>query len=177
MPIESAIAKAFRMTDEVWARHANPWSVYTRIPSLIPLVLAVWSRVWIGWWALAPVGAVVLWIWLNPRLFPPPRSTDNWASKGVLGERVWLERRRLDLPRHHRVFPSLLAGLSAAGLPFLVWGLWRLEVWPTVVGTILVMGCKLWFVDRMVWLFEEMKDADPRFRRWLDREGEDTGGG
>ena len=27
MSIEKKIATIFRMTDEVWARHANPWSV------------------------------------------------------------------------------------------------------------------------------------------------------
>ena len=42
--IAEKTAKAFRLTDEAWLRHANPWSVYTRI--LIPpaFALAVWSR-------------------------------------------------------------------------------------------------------------------------------------
>lgn len=49
------------MTDETWARHANPWSVYTRF-SILPLfALAVWSRAWIGWGALIAVTAVVFW--------------------------------------------------------------------------------------------------------------------
>jgi hypothetical protein len=38
-----AVAGAFRMTDEAWYSHANPWSVYTRfaaIPPLVPVVTA-----------------------------------------------------------------------------------------------------------------------------------------
>jgi hypothetical protein len=40
----SVIASAFRMSDEVWRRHAHPWSVCTRFAAIPPLVLAIWSR-------------------------------------------------------------------------------------------------------------------------------------
>ncbi|MBX9255391.1 hypothetical protein H1Q63_15855 [Desmonostoc muscorum CCALA 125] len=50
--------------------------------------MPVWSRVWLGWWSLIPVTIAVLWMWLNPRIFPKPQSTYHWISKGVLGERV-----------------------------------------------------------------------------------------
>jgi hypothetical protein len=30
-----------------------------------------------------------------------------------------------------------------------------------------IMLGKLWFVDRMVWLYEDMKDATPEYRSWL----------
>ena len=40
------------MSDAVWARHANLWSVYTRFTVLPLLVMAIWSRAWIGWWVL-----------------------------------------------------------------------------------------------------------------------------
>ena len=69
LPPSDQIAQAFAMSDEVWARHANPWSVWTRFSILPLLVAAIWSRVWIGRWALLPTAAVVLWAWLNPRLF------------------------------------------------------------------------------------------------------------
>ncbi|MCA8931790.1 MAG: hypothetical protein KDA49_04945, partial [Rhodospirillaceae bacterium] len=52
------VAGAFRMDDATWARHASPWSVWTRVPIALLLVLAIWSRVWLGWWALLPVALV-----------------------------------------------------------------------------------------------------------------------
>jgi hypothetical protein len=167
MAYERAMAQAFGMDEQTWARHANPWSVWTRYTVLPLLMLAVWSRVWLGWWAAAPVLLALLWMWVNPRLFRVPTSTDNWASRAVLGERVWMNRGEVPLPPHHRRAPHLLAAVAALGLPFLAWGLYRLEPWPTLCGLLLVFAGKLWFLDRMVWLYEDMKDVRPDYRRWL----------
>ncbi len=167
MTLERIIAQAFAMSDEVWARHASPWSVWTRFTVLPLLVLGVWSRVWIGWWAVLPAAAAVLWAWLNPRIFPKPKSTDHWASKGVLGERVWLNRDKIPIPRHHRAAPHVLSSISALGMIFLIWGVIALALWPTLFGAALVYLGKLWFLDRMVWLYEDMKDTDAYYRSWL----------
>ena len=96
---EERIAKLFSMTDEVWEKHANPWSVWTRFSALPLLAVAIWSRLWIGPWAWALLSVTIYWIWINPRLFKKPLSTDNWASKAVLGERVWLNRKCIPVPR------------------------------------------------------------------------------
>lgn len=162
-----AIAASLSMSDAVWMRHANPWSVWTRMP-LIPLfAIAVCSRVWIGAWALVPVCILLIWTWLNPRIFPPPQTTHSWSSKAVLGERVWLNRMQVPIPVHHRIMANLLSGISLAGLPFFIWGLYALQIWPTILGVCLILFGKLWFIDRMVWLYEDMKDASPEYRRWL----------
>lgn len=161
------IATAFAMDEKTWMRHANPWSVWTRVFTLPLLILAIWSRVWLGWAAIVPIAALVIWLWINPRAFPPPRSTRNWASKAVLGERVWLNRNRVPIHSHHERAATLLSALSALGLPFLAWGLYQLAIWPTLLGFVLVLFGKLWFVDRMVWLFEDMTDASAEYRSWL----------
>ena len=169
---ESRIAKLFRMSDETWARHANPWSVYTRTTALPLITLAVWSRVWLGWWCLAGVAVALLWTWFNPRIFARPRATDNWASKGVFGERVWLARGTLSVPARHRLMPLVLSVCSGIGLMLLIWGLWQLNAWPTVTGNVLVILSKLWFLDRMVWIYEDMKDKNPTYRGWVYDERE-----
>lgn len=167
MVYERKIAWAFAMDDATWERHASPWSVWTRIGTLPLVVAAIWSRVWLGWGSLIPIGLVLAWIWLNPRLFARPRSTNNWASKGVLGERVWLNRDAIPVPERHRLVPHLLSAVAALGGLVLVYGLVVLEVWPTLFGATLAWIGKLWFVDRMVWLYEEMQDASPEYRKWL----------
>ncbi len=148
------------MSDAVWRRHANPWSCYSRFTALPLLALAIWSRIWIGAWAWAAVAGVLVWIWINPRVFPEPASLDNWASRGVLGERVFLNR-RAEIRAHHRHWA---AGLSLAALPgvvILAVGLWRLDPAWVVFGTVLTAGPKLWFVDRMVWLYSDwLRDHD-----------------
>jgi len=85
----------------------------------------------------------------------------------VLGERVWLNRKKVPIPEHHRFVPNLLSGVSGLGLPFLIWGLWRLEIWPTAVGVVLIYAGKVWFLDRMVWLYEDMKDSTTEYSSWL----------
>jgi hypothetical protein len=67
------------LSDETWMRHANPWSVWTRYAAFPLLVLAIWSRVWLGWGALVAVAIIIAWLIWNPRAFPPPASTRNWA--------------------------------------------------------------------------------------------------
>lgn len=157
----------FHMTDAVWARHANPWSVWTRYGCLPLLAIALWSRVWIGAWAWVPVLAILGWIWINPRCFPPPRSTRHWASKAVLGERVWLNRHQIPIPRHHLPVIAVTNGVNGGGFMLCVWGLVTLQIWPTVFGTTLVILGKTWFLDRMVWLYGDMCDRHPPYRAWL----------
>ncbi len=168
MDIYRAAEKLMGMSDETWQRHAHPLSVWTRVFLGLPLlVLAIWSRVWIGWWWLLALAGVLAFVWLNPRFTPVPRHTDNWAAKATFGERVWLNRKAVPIPEHHRLAPNILTGVSIAGVPFLAWGLYALEIWPTLFGAALVYLGKMWFVDRMVWLYDDMKDKHPDYAAWL----------
>jgi hypothetical protein len=165
--MERTIARLFVMSDEVWARHASGWSVWTRVATLPFLLLALWSHTWIGWWALFAVAAVLVWLWLNPRLFPRPRTTNTWGAKATFGERVWLNRDKVPIPSHHRVVPHVLSVVAAVGMVVAVGGALANALWPTALGAVLAYAGKLWFCDRMVWLYEDMKDADPAYRGWL----------
>jgi hypothetical protein len=153
---EEAMGRVFGLDSSGWARHANPWSVYTRIPAPVLLAAAVWTREWIGWWSLAPVALVCLWIGVNPRAFPPPADLRAWASRSVLGENFWSARSTTPVPERHRVAPLVLSALSAAGLPFIVWGLIAAEPWILATGLVTQTTGKLWFLDRMVWLHDDM---------------------
>lgn len=160
-------SSAHVMSDEVWRRHANPLSVITRYSSIPLLIAAIWSRAWLGWWCLLPIAAVAIWIWLNPRLFPVPASTENWASKAVLGERVWLNRKTMPIPAHHALAANVLNGVNVAGALLLCVGLYQLAPWPTALGFTITFFGKTWFLDRMVWLFEDMIHTSGEYRSWL----------
>jgi hypothetical protein len=41
MDAKNAVARMFRMDDEAWRRHANPWSVWTRFAAIPPLQVFV----------------------------------------------------------------------------------------------------------------------------------------
>ena len=166
MSIEQKIARAFALDNETWLHHANPWSVILRTTVLPVLVIAFWSRLWLGWWAVIPVALALLWMWVNPRIFPAPPSLDHWSSKAVLGERVWLNRDVVPVPEHHRTVPNLLSIVSGTGMLFVLFGVLMFDLWPAVFGMALVYCGKLWFLDRMVWLWEDMKDANDEYRIW-----------
>ncbi len=76
------VASLFGLEGDSWMKHANPASVWTRFSVLSILALAVWSRDWIGAWSLIPVALAIAWMFVNPLLFGPPKSTRNWASQG-----------------------------------------------------------------------------------------------
>jgi hypothetical protein len=85
----------------------------------------------------------------------------------VLGERIWTEGDRSELPdQFSSVVPTVAASYQAIGLAPLAYGLAKLEATPTVLGVLIVQGGKLWYIDRMVLLFEEMKTRDPEYARW-----------
>ena len=166
MTLERKIARAFALDDATWLRHANPWSVILRNTALPVLIIAFWSRLWLGGWSVIPVILALLWTWFNPRIFPAPQSLDHWTSRAVLGERVWLNRDVVPIPLYHRIVPNILSAVSGTGMLFVLWGVLMFDLWPAVFGMALVYCGKLWFLDRMVWLWEDMKNATEEYRNW-----------
>lgn len=156
-----AAERLMRMDDATWERHANPWSAYTRFSALPLLALAIWSRDWIGAWAWLAVAAALFWIWLNPRAFPPPKRLTNWASKAVLGERVFLGR-RAEVAAHHVAWANRLSLMALPGAVTLAVGLWRLDLGMTLSGMFLTILPKMWFCDRMVWLYADWRAANEK---------------
>ncbi|MGW3349733.1 DUF6653 family protein [Nonomuraea rubra] len=152
MSLLKRYARAAGMTDEAWKRHANPWSVWTRFAAIPLMIVAIWSREWIGWWALVPVGLVVVWLALNPHVFPAIERPGSWTARGIYGEKLWLRDRSL-VTGDHRHVQRLLVGIGSAGFVLLAWGLIALEPWPTVFGATLVTVGQLWRIDRLGQLY------------------------
>lgn len=159
MDVAAFSEKLMGMDDATWARHSNPVSGWSRVSILPLLALAVWSREWVGWHAIWLVAAIVIWTWLNPRLFPPPQSNSAWMTQGVLGERIWLARKSTPIPSHHANVAIVLNIAAGIGVLLLAAGLWRLDFGLTLAGLVLSIGAKLWFLDRMVWLRSEQSSV------------------
>jgi len=130
--------------------------------------LSFWSRAWIGIWFLIPVAVVFIWAWLNPRIFAKPKSTNNWMSKGVFGEKIFTERKKTkaQIPAHHVTVANIATIISIVGVAILIYGLVAMEIWPTLAGAAIAFLGKTWYVDRMVWLYEDMKHIT-QYKKWL----------
>ncbi len=167
MTLERKIASAFKLDDKNWMKHANPVSVWTRYSVLPIIVLSFWSRVWIGWWSIIPGFISLLWMFFNPVLFSKPESTKNWASKAVLGERVFLNRDKIAIPEKHRIpLHTILNTISSIGLILAIWSTIYYSVWGAISGIVLAYIGKSWFLDRMVWLYEDMKETNETYKNW-----------
>ncbi|WP_245416127.1 DUF6653 family protein [Microvirga sp. 17 mud 1-3] len=163
----TVIARLFAMDERTWERHASPWSVWTRVASFPLLLLAIWSHAWIGPWAILAVALVAVWLWLNPRLFRPPARTDSWSAMATFGERVWLNRKAVPIPAHHARMANILSVVAALdALPAFA-GAVLTDLTAALTGAAVVMLGKLWFCDRMVWLYRDMKEIHPPYAAWL----------
>ncbi|MEM8553743.1 MAG: DUF6653 family protein [Pseudomonadota bacterium] len=157
-----------RMSDDDWLRHANRWSVYTRIPILPALALVWWLRDPLGWGTWVLTLAFILWAYWNPRAFPVPKRRDTWPALGTFGERVFLDRARRPIPRHHAAWAHGLTVVTALGLAPLVYGLWVYDIWAVLLGLVVSVGGKVWFVDRMVGLYRDMARDHQDLAAWSD---------
>ena len=159
-------ASLMTMTDEVWMRHANPWSGWTRVATFPLWFLAIWSWVWIGWKALIPISIVTIWTWLNPRIFPIYQDDSSWITRGVLGERMFLNRDNISIPSDQVTVANLLTAFAGLFLLAAIVGFVTQNFWLALGGWLLSITFKLWFVDRMTWIYDLMKEATPEYQSW-----------
>ena len=116
--IEKSMTKAFGLDGEPGGPR-QPVERLHRDPGRGGLVAAIWTYAWLGWRCLVPVGVVCLWLAINPRVFTPSPTVDQWASKAVLGERFCANRKEVPVPPQHRVAPNILTAINGLGLPFI----------------------------------------------------------
>jgi len=105
---------------------------------------------------------------VDPLLFPPPRSTRNWTSRSVFGERIWTERGKVELPAQFRGsgVTNATDAIQVAGLAVMAYGLVEPDLLAVVSGLLITQTAKAWFLDRMVLLFEHMKAGNPTYAAW-----------
>lgn len=166
MEVLKKIVNFFGLNEETWIQHSNPWSVWTRLFILPFLAFAIWSHVWIGSYNLIAIAILLFWTWINPRFFGRPSTTKHWSSRAVFGERVWLRKSEIAIPKDHERTVTVLNIITGSGLPFLIWGLYVLNIWPVLLGLVIVVLGKFWFLDRMVWIYEDMKTESEEYASW-----------
>ncbi|EOA3786385.1 DUF6653 family protein [Vibrio vulnificus] len=168
MDILKISERLMSMDECAWQRHSNPLSVYSRF-SILPLFsIAIAMREWLGWWTLVVLIVVTLWTWLNPRLFSAPKKTNNWASMGTFGERIYLNRSNENvIPKHHLQMCKFIIFLQVLGVLFWFYSLYSMAYGLILLSTLWLMFTKTWFVDRMVWLYQDVKEKNPVYQSWL----------
>lgn len=153
------LGRFVRMSDEHWRRHANPWSVWTRMLGLAPIIGSLWFRDTLGWWTVAILVASVGWMWLNPRAFRAVTTPRSWAEMGIYGEKMWVDK--APAARPHRAAITRIALVAVPGTALLAWGLYALSGWPVLFGLALILLSQMWQIDRFVQIYRDSRRQEP----------------
>ena len=87
---------------------------------------------------------------------------------GTFGERIYLNRSKENLiPTHHLRMCRIIMALQIVGVPFWCYALYAYKYDSVVLGTLWLMFTKMWFVDRMVWIYQDVKNLNPDYQTWL----------
>src|SRR5690554_7348734 len=84
----------------------------------------------------------------------------NWASKSVMGERVFLNRDNIHIPEiHDKPIHKILNLVSSSGMALAIWATVEYSIWGACFGIALAYIGKSWYLDRMVWLYERSEET------------------
>ena len=148
---------AGRLTDALWARHANPLSGWSRVLTLPILMLGIYTR------RPRLVAFAVGFAVFNPVLFSPPENADAWMTRVVLGERMYY--------RHHegRGAVDLLTYVNGPITAYAVYAAYRRRSVATAVATALSMATKFLFVGYVARYYERNREQFPESVPDFDR--------
>lgn len=131
-----------RLEERFWARHSNPKSGWSRVPTGPVIAYAVYRREW------RLLCAALLWAVINPFLFPPPATGDAWMTRAVLAERWWIREkgnRTLGVRS-----PNVYNAGSAVAAAYTLYAAWRRRPVGATLGTVLTVGLKLQWLRLLV---------------------------
>lgn len=134
--------------EDVWARHSNPKSGWSRMVAGFVIVAALYHRKW------KIVGFTVLFLVLNPVLFrKPSEASDDWMYKVVRAEERWTNdgNRLIGLG-----YPQIL---NTASIPVGLYGLYaayKRKPISTVVFALASQVLNQWCMKEIIEHYEEV---------------------
>ncbi|MCW5212253.1 hypothetical protein VU04_05025 [Desulfobulbus sp. TB] len=72
-----------------------------------------------------------------------------------------------EIPSHHQTAIGILKIVIFIGFLSAVYGLLILHSWLAILGTIITILGKTWFLDRMVWLYQDLSTENSEYQSWL----------
>lgn len=148
------------LPDELWRRHANPKSGWSRVATLPILMYGVYAR------KPRAVAFALVFAVLNPVLFPPPDDADAWMTRVVLGERMYYRHRTERRP------VDLLNYLNGALVAVALHAAYRRRPVRTALFTALGMTAKFLFVAFVARYYEANRETYPEAVPDFDRRAE-----
>lgn len=133
-----------RIRRTVFARHANPWSAWTRWATTPLILVPVWRRSW------RDAAWISVWFALNPVIFGEPADQEAWSTRAMLGEEQWIVAR----PRDAALAVNLAGGVATA---VALVSARRRRLLPTVIATAVAMTLTMGYWELMVRYFDRRR--------------------
>lgn len=140
--------------DRRWAGRSHPWCVYTRLAAALLLIVALTTHRSLGIYALIPIGLCLFFIIVNPFVFRAPKDDSRWATRSVLGQRIWRQRENpgWDVPSISRVASAITYFIA-------LWLALESQLGEAVALGLIALGLKLVYLDWMARYYGRMKPA------------------
>lgn len=134
----------------VFARHSNPWSMWTRWASTPLMLVPVWRR------SGRDAALVGLWMAVNPVVFGRPADDRAWSTRAALGEEQWIAARPMDaaMAVDLAATAALLAAMFAAH---------QRRAVPAAAATVMTMGLLMTYWELMARYYARISDV----RWWI----------
>jgi len=133
-------------SEKIWRRHTNPLSGWTRVVAFFLIPIPIWYQ---SWYYLI---ILLVFFAINPLLFPEPKSKNNWMSKSILGEELWTKKGVIQ-----KDFSTVLNLFNGLFFFIMLYAAFNNFLEIAVFSTILSSVFKLWYLDRMVFYYENHK--------------------
>ncbi len=134
-----------KLTRNMFERHSNPWSAWTRLLSTPLVLVPFWTR---SWKHASLVGG---WLLLNPIVFPKPVDDSAWATRAMLGEEIWIAERPIDR--------AMAVGMAASAFGIGgVLGALKRRLLPSALCTVAEVALLLVYWQLMSEYYEEHRD-------------------
>ena len=140
--------------DRRWAGRSHPWCVYSRLAAALALIVVLTSHRELGVYALIPISLCLFFIIVNPFIFPAPKDDSHWATRTVLGQRIWRSREHA-----HWDIPSISRVASALAYFIALWLAIESQLGEAVLLGLIALGLKLVYLDWMARYYRRMKPA------------------
>lgn len=133
-----------RVRRAIFARHANPWSAWSRWATTPLILVPVWRRSW------RDAAWVAVWFALNPVIFAAPADRSAWSTRAMLGEEQWVVAR----PRDAALLVNLAGSVATAAA---LRSARRRQLLPTVIATAIAMALTMGYWALMVRYFDRRR--------------------
>ncbi|MDF1695779.1 MAG: hypothetical protein P1U56_08115 [Saprospiraceae bacterium] len=166
MILERKLSKLCGKKAKTLAKNTNPFNVLTQYLLLPILIVLLWNRQWLGWIYIFPLVLIMYWLIFNP-VFPKYSSKNRWASKAILGTDIYLNRDKIPIPTHHKiVILQFLQVIFFCGVVGSIGSAIYYSICGVTIGMTVAYLTRSWILDRMVWLYEDMKDTKEELEQW-----------